>query len=253
MIDINQLLKTNHFSRRSQPLILVLRETTDELGYEEDTGDNNCDSILLISRHGSDCKIDHWLKGRSLPHKKYQEKMVKGTARANYIASGYYMNAWRKGLHRGHEALVQNRSFVIFRSLDMQLKDDDDYPEYHTIVADNFHGWAPFSAGCVTVVGSMQNKTDDWGIAHKWLYSEYSDITFFDCCILEHDDAVYYDESDYTSLRVGSVGPYVHALQNKLGIKPDGDFGPMTHEALLKDQASKEMTPTGVYYVEGLK
>ena len=110
----------------------------------------------------------------------------------------------------------------------MELKDSDDYPEYNTIVADNFHGWAPLSAGCVTVKGNMKNQSEDWLKAYQWLYSTHPNQTFFTVCILEHADI----ESE-GSLKVGSHGQKVSELQRRLGIKADGDFGPITHKAIM--------------------
>ena len=227
-MNIEELLKKHNFPILEKPFILVLRETDQQLNFQKDNSENNCDSILLVSPDTNPFYIDFWLSGRSLTHKRYQDKMVKGTARANYIASGFYSNAWRKGHHRGYPALIQNRSFVIFRSKDMELKDEDDYPEYNTIVADNFHGWAPLSAGCVTVKGSMKNKTEDWQNAYYWIYQKNNNQTFFSVCILEHEDL----ESE-GSLKPGSQGRAVFDLQTKLGIKADGDFGPITHKAFI--------------------
>ena len=227
-IDIRNLLKKHNFSKPKNSFIFVLRETDKELNFQKNNSNNNCDSILLINYDSPDYVIHAWLSGRSLTHKKYQDRMVKGTARANYIASGFYSKAWRKGHHRGYPALVQNKSFVIFRSKDMELKDEDDYPEYNTIVADNFHGWAPMSAGCVTVRGSMKHLTEDWKKAHDWIYYRNKNQTFFSVCILEHEDI-----ESKGSLKPGSRGQKVFDLQEKLGIKADGDFGPITHKAFI--------------------
>jgi len=51
-------------------------------------------------------------------------------------------------------------------------------------------------------------------------------------------------------LRHGSKGDSVKALQAKLGVTDDGDFGPGTKLALAKAQLQKLGLATGVYSVE---
>lgn len=48
------------------------------------------------------------------------------------------------------------------------------------------------------------------------------------------------------SLRMGDEGPEVIRLQEKLGISPDGDFGPTTKQAVLDYQRRNGLAPDGV-------
>ena len=224
------------------PLIAVFRNTVfqkRQVSYLEDNGTNICDTIFLI-----DDKDIFELMGRSYPHDKYQKRMVQGTAKANYIASSYTEKALRKGYHRGIRALVQNVKFVIWRSRDMDLLDDDDYNET-AIVADNVHGWAPLSAGCITTRGNMTPPTDDWKIADDWIYNKCLE-TFFNTVIFEHEDL-----SMDRRLRVGSRGDNVYQIQDRLtgfgfDIKPDGDYGPWTHEIIRQFQRLNGLADDGI-------
>jgi peptidoglycan hydrolase-like protein with peptidoglycan-binding domain len=49
-----------------------------------------------------------------------------------------------------------------------------------------------------------------------------------------------------TTIRVGSRGETVRALQQKLGLTADGSFGPGTEAAVKKWQASNGLTADGV-------
>jgi len=262
---ISDLIKYNNFPRQMLPLITVLRQTTvlesGQMVFCKDNGKNICDTILL---HGKDNTTyddtTYAVKGRSTPHEKYQKKMVDKIARANYIATGAYSSALRKGHHRGKEALVQNKSYLIYRSKDMELRDEDDYIDYNGFVGDNFHGNAPFSAGCITVEGNMfmgKNKKEirsgDWKFTHNWIYNICKHFTFFSVIILDYADTFIFrekdieDDRDNLRLRFGSVGREVIKLQEYLGLKTDGDFGPMTFQALRKKQIEIELDDTGIY------
>ena len=47
-------------------------------------------------------------------------------------------------------------------------------------------------------------------------------------------------------LKQGSKGPEVVKLQKLLKITPDGDFGPMTHKAVIRFQMHNELHPDGI-------
>lgn len=47
-------------------------------------------------------------------------------------------------------------------------------------------------------------------------------------------------------LRRGSRGPEVAAMQSKLGLPSDGDFGPATERALIKWQGENNLVPDGI-------
>ena len=219
------------------PLILVIRNSDKRnLIPISDTGSNCCDAIFLVSLSGI---IP--LQGRTIPHEKYQAQMVAGTNLANRIATGFYPGLYRRGKHRGHEALVPGKAFVFLRSTDMILGNEDDYPESY-LVADNFHGSAPYSAGCISVIGKMNPPTDDWALAHNWVYRENKNATRFSSLVLEHSDL----RDNGHQFRIGSVGYQVSVLQRALGIEPDGDFGPITFYNTRRFQIENKLLPTGV-------
>lgn len=241
---IEKIFFSQSFKNFRYPCIFVSRNTRtdgdiDNAAYVADTGSNSCDTIILL-----DDDLAYILTGRSYPHEKYQARQVSDQGAANYIATGYYRYAWRKGFHSGYRALVQNVKFTVWRSRDMEIMDDDDYTETG-IVADNFHGWSPLSAGCVTVKGDMNPPSGDWSIADKWIYSKPD--TFFDACILNFSDL-----EAKPALRLGSVGFRVENLQFRLStefgitIKVDGDFGPYTHEIVRRVQRTIGLKDDGI-------
>jgi hypothetical protein len=245
---IEKIMKKNGFKWTGErPLIAVLRNTKQNddgsFEYVRDDSTNCCDTVLLIDRKRRDAIS---LTGRSFPHREYQARQVAHTENANYIASGFYPMAWRKGFHFKYRALVQHVKFMIWRSEDMELGEGDDRPQYG-VVWDDFHGWAPDSAGCVTVKGTMQKEDGDWGVAVKWIYNTNDPYTFFDAAILNNSDIN--DEEE--KLRFGSGGSDVKKMQRLLskiyGIKIDGDFGPVTHNALIKFQRENGLMPDGIY------
>lgn len=224
-----------------RPTICVIRNTNlkQQAAFVPDLGDNNCDTILLAG------DTTYILHGRTLPHKSYVQKMLKGDSNCNYIASQYCPQAWQRGFHRGYKAAVQVKKFVIHRTKDAVLMNEDDWAELD-IVADNFHGWAPLSAGCVTVEGKMQDLSGDWGIAHEYLYNTNKNERYFDALILENRDLVL-DEPRY---RLGSKGGMVEYMQSLLStrfeIKADGYFGPYTHEVVRQFQKDFKLPVTGI-------
>lgn len=213
---------TGHAGFEKEPSIVVFRNT-DKAGNEvKDNGMNNCDIILLLD---DELRV---LTGRSFANKKYQQRQIdsKGRYGANKIASSYVKNAYRKGTHFGYQALRQNVSFPIIRSVDLVFGDEDDYYQYN-IVADNFHGWAPASAGCITVEGRMQlPETGDWKIAKEWIYGKHKNTDSFSAIVFERGDF----ENPNHCLRYGSSGDIVRQYQQHLksmsyDVDVDGKFG----------------------------
>ena len=105
-MDIEKLLKNYSFPKPKKPFLLVLRETDKELNFQKDNSDNNCDSVLLSFSLGKDhgsIKYRRLAFGSFLNSQKVSEKDGRlEQPRANYIASGFYPLAWRKGHHRGY-------------------------------------------------------------------------------------------------------------------------------------------------------
>lgn len=225
----------------TKPTICVLRNTNLKTGtgFVPDSGDNNCDTVLLT---GEQTLV---LQGRSFPHRNYINKMLRKEGKCNYIASQYCPQAWQRGLHRGHKAAVQVKKFTILRTKDSALQNEDDWPEFD-IVSDNFHGWAPLSAGCVTVEGDMKTRSGDWEVAYEYLYQSNKEERYFDALILENEDLLM-NEPRY---RLGSKGGMVEYLQSLLStrfeMKVDGFFGPYTHEVVRQFQLDFQIDVTGI-------
>ncbi|MGD8707062.1 MAG: peptidoglycan-binding domain-containing protein [Nitrosopumilaceae archaeon] len=253
------LFELNNFDIRTmqaRPSVFVIRnccigQNGTDFTYAKDTGDNICDSIILYSPVNGEYNI---VEGRTIPHRKYQKRMVEGTARANYISPGLYPFALRKGHHRGKEALVQNKAYIIFRSADMIFGNEDDYADPDGFVADNLHGNAPYSAGCITIAGDMiinektgeEIRTGDWAETHDWIYNINKSQTFFNTGIFNYSDISSRNRNNW-KLMPGSYGERVAMLQSGLRIKPDGDFGPVTFFALRKKQEELGLFSNGIF------
>lgn len=137
--------------------------------------------------------------------------------------------------------------------------------------SDNLHpafGTSRFSSlGCMTVRGSYRGNgqhTGEWAKfrAAAGLNDGIGQGTRFDIVLLTGLDAATAalmrasgssdDEIDeaIVGLRHGSQGDEVRALQRKLGLTADGDFGPGTKQALAKAQLDQLEFATGIHSVE---
>lgn len=164
--------------------------------------------------------------------------------------------------HAGQATVLRSRDDVTYSNQDTW---DNCKP------ADNIHpafGTTAFSSlGCLTVMGSYQGSAGHSGEWAKFraaagLDSGIGAGTRFDLVLLTGLDAAtavsmrMAGESAsainlaLAGLRQGSKGPGVAALQAKLGVTADGDFGPGTKLALAKAQLQKLGMATGVYSVE---
>jgi hypothetical protein len=241
MKKIETLLQLNSFPKSDNPLIVVVRNTDIDGMYVPDTGDNLCDLVIVGGM---------MMKGRSYPHIKYLKEQAAGRAQCNFIASGYYRDAWEPGWHFSHRALVQRKitPFMIWRSTDTTLGNSDDYTQY-SHVWDNFHGFAPDSAGCVTVGGMMTPATGDWARCYDWIFRTHSKAVSFDLAIFTHKDW----QQPRKAIRFGSVGEDVKSLQVGLvgagyKVMPDGIFGPGTFDAVRAYQRKAGFMDTGIVY-----
>ena len=163
--------------------------------------------------------------------------------------------------HAGQATVLRSRDDVTYSNQDVW---DNCKP------ADNIHpafGAAAFSSlGCLTVMGSYRGSAGHSGEWAKFraaagLDSGIGAGTRFDLVLLTGLDAATAVSmrtagasaseinQALAGLRHGSKSPSVTALQAKLGVRADGDFGPGTKLALAKAQFQKLGLATGVYSV----
>lgn len=238
-IDLVRAIERANSLTLKFPLVVVFRNTGmagNDLARVEDTGDNLTDVILC-------CDADRVVtvaRGRSIPHKNYLLEQEQGVSMCNYLESQYAEDFWTMGNHLGYTGLVQTQSGnpVIHRTRDRNLGNQDDYIQYGAAgkVGDNFHGYAPYSAGCTTVYGNMSKypqtgspvppNAGDWGACEAWFSGQPSG-TLFSALWLEHEDL-----TARKALRIGSKGQKVSDVQARLGLQADGAFGPQTFLAV---------------------
>lgn len=228
--------------------IIVIRNTDMKTGnYVADTGENATDTVYLSGMPYD--MPDLIMTGRSIINKRYIDKIYADgikdkSENFNKIAPCFRESAYRRGYHRGKEALVQNRALPLIRTVDRAFGNEDDYIEVD-IVADNFHGWLA-SMGCITVAGKMYKSggTRDWSAAHNWAYK--TSRNSFDFLMLEHSDFI---NSGRKALRFGSAGNNVKDLQGLLGIKIDGFFGEVTLHHLVELQKKNNIEDFGIFEI----
>lgn len=227
--QLKQIFDANSFPAPTGPYVAVFRNTALDMSRVEDNGWNTCDVICLVDNDSITPLV-----GRTYPCYKYQLTNAQGGEACNWIASGWYPKAWQKGIHIKWPALVQLQSFVFLRSLDAVIGNADDYVQ-SGVVWDDFHGWSPDSAGCVTVVGNMNDgmRSDGWAVAYDWLYSKHAGINDFGLVLLCHEDL-----EAPRAIRIGSQGDAVNSLQSTLGITADGDFFAQSLAAVRKYAAA---------------
>lgn len=251
---IEPLIINNDFEYSGNPIVLVFRNTNVTNGlFIVDDGENAPDGFILCD---AGLKDFIRMQGRTKPNKSYLDKFfsdgkLDDNERFNYIASSYVKNGFIKGWHYGRPALVQRVKAPLIRSSDKIIGNKDDYFEYGK-VGDNFHGWLK-SLGCWSVRGSMGVKdkddwnkeqlTNDWKIAHNWIYETNNTECFFDRLCFERED---WETPCIPRLRFGSKGGRVKKLQNRLGTKVDGDFGFKTLQKVLELQENEGRNKTGV-------
>lgn len=220
------------------------------------------------------CTLGQWLPaegrvavypGSTVPHLRYvQSALEQGGTGANQLLTGYYPD-YRRGQHKAgttsaHDAFRQTRGRPIRRSADDLDFDNDDRVEI-TNAYDNLHAaWCTgidhayfASAGCQVVVGypccparDGQPDTGPWahfrGASYELPQQEFPYV-LLDARAAESiaDDV---DAPHSARLRYGSKGNLVRTVQEALarrGYFPhriDGDFGPLTLEAVLAFQAA---------------
>lgn len=241
-------VKMSNVNFGSHPLIVCVRNTDHETGdYVEDMGENACDMFYLQSVVGHSFAM----QGRSRANKSYIDKFFadgkldRGAGESfNYILPCYLDRAFAKGNHHGYQALRQNRKFPVFRSIDEEMGNDDDYVEYGWQF-DNFHGWMK-SRGCWVVDGKMSegSRTSDWKVAHEWIYEHNFHKNRFDAICLDRKD---FEDPEIKTIRFGSRGNEVRDFQREFGLRADGIFGYMSLQHLLFFQKKEGARIKGVF------
>lgn len=241
------------FPTPQNPCIVVLRNacvvdynyltpSNGEMVLTPDSGRNICDSIVLVDGDGYTV-----LAGRSYPEIDY----INQGLNTNHIASSFLPKAYVHGLHQGkYKALIQGREFLIWRTSQGQATNAETKSETEAQTGfrayDNFHGFAPQSQGCVTVVGVMfdmyPSNSHHWAIAYDWLYGKHANDGYFDLAILQAEDVF----NPGPSLRIGSEGEDVKRLQEILQLETDGWYFGDTFAAVRAKQRDLGMVDDGI-------
>ena len=190
---------------------------------------------------------------------------------ANMLPTGCYV--FRVGSHSGgkiYPALrltdavdfsADGAATVLRTKNDLTFKTDDIYE--NTVTQDHVHcAYSDemfYSAGCLTVRGK-NGEGGPWS-HFQGILKRFKNNTRIDVVLLTGRDAsiaAYLGttgraaDSDYAErllqrLRPGSTGDAVSRLQEKLGQKPSGYFGPGTKLALVEFQRKNNLTVDGIW------
>ncbi|HEX7120182.1 MAG TPA: peptidoglycan-binding domain-containing protein [Longimicrobiales bacterium] len=221
------------------------------------------------------CTLGQWLPaegriavypGSTVPHRRYvQSALERGGEGANQLLSGFYPD-YRKGQHKAgspgaHDAFRQTRGRPVRRSGDDLDFEPDDRVEIENAY-DNLHAaWCMgiehayyASAGCQVVVGypccagrNGQPDSGPWAHFRAAAYSLEQDTfpyVLLSARAAESLAAAGDDAPRSARLRYGSKGALVRTLQEALAERGhfhgniDGDFGPLTLEAVLAFQTA---------------
>lgn len=202
----------------------------------------NCTILQILKKQGT--LVLKPFIATTLPGDPVTESM-KGKGGVARLLPGAYK--YKRGLHKGHEAWVQDSEVALLRDVDADEKFEFDSDKldigYFGI---NIHAGGPgsigqWSAGCQVIRGYAGDKNNEYlsWQSPEWSYFHnvgYSAINSYVNYVLVPAD---WFESLPWFLTIGSRGSAVKRLQLLLKLpKPDGQFGMVTLRALLKYQAA---------------
>jgi hypothetical protein len=225
-------------------------------------------------------------KGSTVPNVDYMEKQIEGSMKSNMLPTG--MHQYVVGAHNGVRqpaALIQKTPVWVIRSKktlgyaanDAGIEWDDlegqlPFDDIHAAIL-NTRSRPPYfsSAGCQTIAGAYDNglPTGAWaefrkaaGLAHPLNFLGSSrtetgdDGRQFDYVLLtgkEAQIAAAGSHGPLRTLRFGSSGELVSALQEKLGALPGGAkvgksgvFDAKTLGGVLRWQKENKLSPSGI-------
>ena len=245
------------FNGRTEMLLLGIRGCVANKLLTE------CDSISIEQRNLTpnkySCTIIQIWQGKlmafnatTIPGKDYTEhpENPQGVAR---LIPGLW--SFKRGLHKGNEALVQNNNMIILRDTDEDYNMDYDSDYLQTgMFGINNHAGGPnniqkWSAGCQVIEGDAAG-----GGYHSWDSIEWK--TYKERAYSASNNTYNYILVPYSWIRdilenkvdycfYGSQGQVVKAIQTKLGIKPDGNYGEFTFRAVMKWQKEHGLQSNG--------
>jgi hypothetical protein len=195
----------------------------------------------------------------------YFSRLTKGRFDASHpgISNGKWGGYGASGGHQydrlneaaalDRDAALRSASWGLFQIMGDHCKTLG-YADAEAFVAAMVSGEAAQLDAFVAFV--KKNKLDDELIRHDWAgfargyngpaYRENRYDTKLAAAYAFHNNGSPRTDSARPTLRLGDKGDAVIELQNLLGIKPDGDFGPKTKRAVIAFQKSKGLLADGI-------
>jgi hypothetical protein len=167
-------------------------------------------------------------------------------------AGGHQYDRLNEAAALDRDAALRSASWGLFQIMGDHCKTLG-YADAEAFVAAMVSGEAAQLDAFVAFV--KKNKLDDELIRHDWAgfargyngpaYRENRYDTKLAAAYAFHNNGSPRTDSARPTLRLGDKGDAVIELQNLLGIKPDGDFGPKTKRAVIASQNTTALLADG--------
>lgn len=189
----------------------------------------------------------------TMPGVPYVEDPVneKGAAR---LVPGLW--TFKRGLHKGNEALVQNEKMVLLRDTDKEYDFDwdTDYLQVGFFGINNHAGGGlkvgKWSAGCSVIRGEYINGVSKSWTSKPWiLYKSraYSSINkIYNYILIPYGWLEKCIEDSTQFCLWGSTGEGVKKIQRKLNLKVDGVYGEFVMREVMKFQKTQGIQTNGM-------
>ena len=164
--------------------------------------------------------------------------------------------SFKRGLHKGNPALVQNSSMLVLRDTDQDydMDFDSDYLQSGFFGINNHAGGGSdsigkWSAGCQVIRGEVVGGQSLAWNSKQWLNYKnrayQASNSVYQYLLMPYDWVEIVSAGKKAILMIGSKGNAVSAIQSKLGLKIDQNYGEFTARAVMKFQKANGIQPNG--------